>query len=39
MREFCDYDFEIYLRKPNGELMTVTLAEILPLGFTKKDMA
>ena len=39
IREFCDDDFEIYLRKPNGELMTVTLAEILPLGFTQKDMA
>lgn len=39
MREFCDPDsFLIHLGGANGQIMTLTLAQMLPYGFSQKDM-
>ena len=37
MREFCNGDFEIIIAKNETEYKTVTLEEILPLSFDKRD--
>ena len=34
LQEFCGPEFPIYLGKGNGEFETVTLKELLPLGFS-----
>lgn len=34
LQEFCGPEFPVYLGKGNGEYETVTLKELLPLGFT-----
>ena len=34
LREFCSPDFPIYLGKGNGAFDTVTLKDLLPLGFS-----
>lgn len=34
LQEFCSPDFPIYLGKGNGEYETITLQELLPLGFS-----
>ena len=38
MAEFCERDFKIYLSKGDGVVVTKTLAELLPLSFTKADL-
>lgn len=39
LAEFCDpKTFKIYLAKNKNEFKEYTLEEILPLGFTKKDL-
>ncbi len=37
MREFCDSDFEIIIAKNENEYKSVTLEELLPLSFDKRD--
>ena len=34
MREFCGDDFTVYLGGANGEIMTLTLKDILPYSFS-----
>ena len=34
MQEFCDPDFLIHMGRENGGVETVTLAELLPYGFS-----
>ena len=34
MREFCGDDFTVYLGGVNGEIMTLTLKDILPYSFS-----
>lgn len=38
MSEFCDGDFKIYLSAGDGSVVTYTLAEMLPLRFTKENL-
>lgn len=38
MREFCKNDFKIYLSKGDGEVLTYTLSDLLPLSFSKDDL-
>lgn len=38
MSEFCDSDFKIYLSAGDGKVVTYTLAEMLPLRFTKENL-
>ena len=38
MREFCADDFLIYLVGPDGNYETRTLAQLLPDGFSGKDL-
>lgn len=37
MSEFCNGDFEIIIAKNENEYKTVTLEELLPLSFDKRD--
>ena len=37
MREFCDDDFIVYLPGAGEEYQTLTLAQLLPSGFTAKE--
>ena len=37
MREFCDADFEILIAKSETEYKSVTLADLLPMSFDKRD--
>lgn len=37
MREFCENGFEIIIAKNENEYKTVTLEELLPLSFDKRD--
>ena len=39
MREFCNDDFLIYLVGPDGYYETRTLPQLLPEGFSGKDLA
>lgn len=39
MREFCEDDFKIYLSAGDGKFTEMTLTELLPLGFSKQNMA
>ncbi len=39
MREFCEDDFKIYLSAGNGVICEKTLTDLLPLGFSGKDLA
>ena len=38
MREFCKNDFKIYLSKGDGDVLTYTLSDLLPLIFSKDDL-
>lgn len=38
MAEFCSSDFKIILGKNDDEFMSLTLSDILPHGFSKKDI-
>ena len=38
MREFCKNNFKIYLSKGDGEVLTYTLSDLLPLSFSKDDL-
>lgn len=38
MREFCKNDFKIYLSKGDGDVLTYTLSDLLPLSFSKDDL-
>ena len=38
MQEFCKPDFEILIAKNADEYKSLTLAEILPLGFSKPEV-
>lgn len=37
MREFCGDDFTVYLGGANGEIMTLTLKDILPYSFSASE--
>lgn len=37
MREFCESDFEILIAKSETDYKTVTLADLLPMSFDKRD--
>ena len=37
MREFCDDEFLVYLPGAGEEYQTLTLAQLLPAGFTAKE--
>ena len=37
MREFCDADFEIIIAKSEIDYKCVTLADLLPMSFDKRD--
>lgn len=37
MREFCGDDFTVYLGGVNGEIMTLTLKDILPYSFSATE--
>lgn len=37
MREFCENDFEIIIAKNENDYKSVTLEELLPLSFDKRD--
>ena len=37
MREFCGDDFHVYLPGVGEEYQTLTLAQLLPSGFTAKE--
>ena len=37
MREFCRDDFTVYLGGANGEIMTLTLKDILPYSFSAAE--
>lgn len=37
MREFCEPDFEIIIAKNESDYKTVTLADLLPMSFDKRD--
>lgn len=37
MREFCRDEFPIYLSDGNGNILTKTLAELLPLSFSAEE--
>lgn len=37
MREFCDADFEIIIAKSESDYKVMTLAELLPMSFDKRD--
>lgn len=38
MNEFCTEDFRIYLGRSDGTSECVTLAQLLPYGFSKDDL-
>lgn len=38
MREFCKDDFKIHLSKGDGGVVTYTLSDLLPLGFSAEDL-
>lgn len=38
MREFCKDDFKIYLSKGDGNVLTYTLSDLLPLSFSGEDL-
>ena len=38
MREFCSDDFKIYLSKGDGSYMEASLIEMLPFGFSERDL-
>ncbi len=38
MKEFCSGDFEIIIAKNEDDYKTLTLAEILPLSFDKREV-
>ena len=38
MREFCSDDFKIYLSKGDGTYMEASLIEMLPFGFSERDL-
>lgn len=38
MKEFCSSDFEILIAKSENDCKTVTLEEILPLSFDKREV-
>lgn len=38
MAEFCNGDFKVYLSKSENEYTTLSLAELLPHGFGKKNI-
>ncbi len=37
MREFCGDDFTVYFGGANGEIMTLTLKDILPFSFSASE--
>ncbi len=37
MREFCDADFEILIAKSETDYKSVTLADLLPMSFDKRN--
>ena len=37
MREFCEPDFEIIIAKNESDYKSVTLADLLPMSFDKRD--
>ncbi len=37
MREFCDADFEIIIAKNESDYKVMTLAELLPMSFDKRE--
>ncbi|MBQ9849491.1 MAG: cytidine deaminase [Clostridia bacterium] len=37
MREFCDADFEIIIAKSESDYKVMTLAELLPMSFDKRE--
>ncbi len=37
MREFCDADFEIVIAKSESDYKVMTLAELLPMSFDKRE--
>lgn len=39
MREFCKDDFKIYMSKGDGSYLEKTLIEMLPLSFSKDNLA
>ncbi|MBQ2445232.1 MAG: cytidine deaminase [Oscillospiraceae bacterium] len=38
MREFCRDDFKIYLSKGDGSYMEASLIDMLPFGFSERDL-
>ena len=38
MREFCKDDFKIYLSKGDGTYLEASLIEMLPFGFSERDL-
>lgn len=38
MKEFCSPDFEIIIAKSSDDYKTLTLAELLPLSFDKREV-
>lgn len=39
MKELCDDDMPVFLVSPSGEVIERTVDNLLPLGFSGKDMA
>lgn len=38
LKELCDDDMPVYMTNHKGEVITSTVAELLPLGFSGKDL-
>ena len=38
MMELCDKDMPVYMTNQNGDMIEATVGELLPLGFSGKDL-
>ncbi|TDM04375.1 cytidine deaminase [Macrococcus carouselicus] len=38
LKELCDDDMPVYMTNPAGDIIERTVAELLPLGFSGKDL-
>lgn len=38
LKELCDDDMPVYMTNHKGEMIESTVSELLPLGFSRKDL-
>ncbi|GGB04628.1 cytidine deaminase [Macrococcus hajekii] len=38
LKELCDDDMPVFMTNPAGDIIKMTVAELLPLGFSGKDL-